>query len=388
MLHNPKIMLLCAESSGDFLADELIDSLRDEIPNLEFTHSFVGAQCQKKGIISIEDLSVISKMGFVEILSIIPKIFRLRAAILETIAAQKPDCIICVDGFAFTHFIAKAVKKKYPHIKLVKYVAPKLWAWAPWRAYKLKIYDLILSCLPFEVDFFQQRQIPVTFVGHSVLQRIPFLSSSDKQQLRSDLGIGADKKIILLLPGSRHSEISRLGDIFIEVGQRFSPEAYQIILPTAPDKVHYFKDIPSNFTLITDPNKRFNIFQIADMALAASGTVSLELMVCSVPTIVAYKVSWLTACIARLLVRVPYVSLLNIMLNKEIFPEFLQEKCTADILYAQIQDALSRPKYLEYQKEACRQGQEMLAVQKIDSDIIPASIVSSRSIKKLIYAKF
>jgi len=370
-----KMMLICAESSGDFLAAELVDALKEEIPNISFTDSFIGQECQKKGLRSVADMSQIAKMGF----------FEIRRLILSAIAQQKPECIILVDGFAFTHFVAKKIKKQYPDIKLVKYIAPKLWAWASWRAYKLKIYDRVLTCLPFEVDFFKRKNIAVSFVGHSVLQRIHFISDIQKQAFKVRHNIPDHKKIILLLCGSRHSEISRLKDIFLQVSRKFDPQKHHFIIPIASQKSAYFSDISSCYTILTEADDRFKAFQIADAALAASGTVSLELMIASVPTVIAYKVSYLSALLARWLVNVPYVTLLNIMLNKPVFPEFLQNNCTIDQLYPALNCALYDTEKIVEQKQMCQKATKMLSVYENESGIIPSSIVCARIIKKLIF---
>lgn len=369
-----KMMMICAEDSGDLLASELVQSLRHENKNIEFTDSFVGTECQKQGLKTIENLSKIAKMGFFEILTLIPTIYTLRSKILNVIATQKPDVVVMVDGFAFTHFVAKKIKKLYPQVKIIKYIAPKLWAWASWRAYKLKnIYDLILVCLPFEPEFFAKKNIKTTFVGHSVTQRISVLSNEEKYNLKQKYQIADDKKIILLLPGSRHSEISRLMPVFLQVAEKFNPEKHHFMLPIASGKEAYFKNLPDNYTLIKGTQERFKVFQIADAALAASGTVSLELMVCTVPTVIAYKVSWLTHKLAWLLITVPYATLLNIMLNKEVFPEFLQAKCNPDNLYHALDKILNDTETRKMQKEQCHIGTELLSVTDKDGQKIPAN---------------
>ncbi len=373
-----KMMMICAENSGDLLASELVQSLRHENKNIEFTDSLVGTECQKQGLKTIENLSKIAKMGFFEILTLIPTIYKLRSKILDVIATQKPDVVVMVDGFALTHFVAKKIKKLYPQVKIIKYIAPKLWAWASWRAYKLRnIYDLILVCLPFEPAFFAKKNIKTTFIGHSVTQRISVLSNEEKHTLKQKYHIADDKKIILLLAGSRHSEISRLMPIFLQVAEKFNTQNHHFMLPIASGKEAYFKNLPDNYTLISDTQERFKVFQIADAALAASGTVSLELMVCTVPTVIAYKVSWLTHKLALFLITVPYATLLNIMVNKEIFPEFLQAKCNPDTLYHALDKVLNDTETRKMQKEYCHIGTELLSVTDKDGTKIPANQVAA-----------
>lgn len=381
-------MLICAEDSGDLLAAELVDALRDKHSDIEFIDSFVGDACMQRGIKNtIASISSIAKMGFIEILSLIPTVFTLRTKILDTIEKQQPDCVILVDGFAFTHFIAKKIKQKFPHIKLVKYIAPKLWAWAPWRARKLQgVYNLILGCLPFEPEFFAQYNIKVQFVGHSVMQRFEMLGQDAKNTLRHKYQIPENKKIILLLPGSRSSEIKNLWPIFQEASQKFDQEKYHFILPIAPQKQHFFQNLPNYFTIITNSPERFKAFQIADAALAASGTVSLELMVAQVPTVIAYKVSWLSAKLASFLITVPYVTLLNIILHKEIYPEFLQENCTVDKLFHALEKMLNDQEYQNFQQQACIQGISSIQRHDQNGDVLAANKVAADYILDMYYS--
>lgn len=372
-----RIMLICAEDSGDLLAAELVDALREKKSNIQFTDSFVGEACLERGINNpIAPLSSIAKMGFVEILSLIPTVFRLRQKIMHVISQQKPDCVVLIDGFAFTHFVAKKIKKHYPHIKLVKYIAPKLWAWAPWRAKKLKgVYDLILACLPFEPAFFEKYDLKAEFVGHSVLQRFKMIGDKEKEEFYKKLNIPKDKRIIVLLPGSRSSEIKPLWPIFQQVAKKFDPEKYHFIVPIASGKQSYFIDLPDEFTVITNASDRFKAFQIADAALAASGTVSLELMVCKVPTVIAYKVSWLSSILAKLLIRVPYVTLLNIMLNKEVFPEYLQEKCKVKNLHKALDKTVHNVGYCNQIMHDCEKGINLLQKDNVAANQAAADAV-------------
>jgi lipid-A-disaccharide synthase len=379
-----KVMIICAENSGDLLASELVVSLKQECQDIQFTDSLVGTECQKQGMTTIDDLSKIAKMGFFEIITLLPTIYALRTKIINVIATQKPEAIIMVDGFALTHFMAKKIKKIYPHIKIIKYIAPKLWAWASWRAYKLRsLYDLILVCLPFEGAFFAKKNIPTVFVGHSVTQRIHQIDTLEKQALKEKYHIPPNKKIIILLAGSRHSEISRLLPVFLETAKKFDTNNHHFIVPIASGKEHYFDNLPTYYTRITDTQERFKIFQIADAALAASGTVSLELMICHVPTIIAYKVSWLTSKLAHYLIKVPYVTLLNIMMNKEIYPEFLQENCTDDKLYKALYKALYDPETIDMQKKYCAIATDLLYAKDNQGNKIHANLSAARYIKKI-----
>ena len=331
MMQAKKIMFVCGEASGDLLASELMTALKKQDQTLEFS-GIVGATCEKQGIKSLVPLQEIAVMGITEI---IPSIFRIKNAIhmaVQHIEAQKIDVLICVDAFAFTHRVAAKARAQNPDLKIIKYIPPKLWAWGAWRAKKLQsIYDLILASLPFEVDFFKQYNLDTEFVGHTVLERVPPFDREDQKIFIQKYNLDQSKKNILLLPGSRRAEIDTLLPIFLEVMAE-RPE-HDYLLPVAEGRLDQVEGLLSehhkidNLKLIHNIDDRFQAFYLSYAALAASGTVSLELMMTHTPSIIAYKMSWLTAFLAKRLVNVRYASLLNIMLDKMVFPELLQDNC-------------------------------------------------------------
>ncbi len=331
-----RVMVICGESSGDLLAAELIRSLR-ETPQFAAAEFFglYGEACEAHAPPSIFPLSMLSVMGITEV---IPKFFKLRRLVsdlVEIASEQKADAIIFVDSFAFTHPIAKRVKQKNLNIKLIRYVAPKLWAWAPGRAKKMRgVYDLIIGLFDFEPDFFAKYNISVRFAGHPAVNR--FSTNQDPARViafNRQYHFQPEDRIITLLPGSRRSEVRALRKIFFEVAEKIYQKdknvKFAIVTPEISGEGRAEFTAPFPLTIIA-PKDRFMLFSLSHAALAASGTVSLELTVAEVPHVIAYRVSAITAFFARKWIQVPFAALTNIIANEAIIPEFLQEDCTRE----------------------------------------------------------
>lgn len=329
IMRDYNILFLCAESSGDLLASELMNELKsyglEHSLNFQFSGIF-GKSCESLGLKSLIPLSDIAVMGIFEIFSALGRLREAKNRVLDYVENHHIDMVICVDGFAFSHPLAVKIQKLSPHTKIIRYVAPKLWAWGNWRAKKLRgIYDVILSNLPFEPDFFKNYEIQTHFVGHSVTQRIKTPIPEEKEYS------------ILLLAGSRKSEITKLMPIFFEVLDNYPN--YPFVMPIADGQEKWFLDNYGqklshyqNLKLIDGTSERFEAFEKSYCAIAASGTVSLELMMADVPAVIIYKFSYLTQLLAKLLVKVKYATLLNILLDKMSFPEYIGENCRFDFI--------------------------------------------------------
>ena len=333
-------MIICGEASGDLLAAELIDAIRLQDNGETNFFGLFGAECAARGLQSEFDLSELAVMGFTEIL---PKFLAIKKRVTELVdlaVKRKPDCVIFVDSFAFTHPIAKRLREKAPNIKRIRYVAPKLWAWAPWRAKKLRgVYDDILSLFPFEPEFFAAYSIKTRFVGHPAIDRFVQAAPPEKiAAFNERYDFAPQDKIITLLPGSRRSEVSRLRPVFFDMAKKlhaaYPDYKFAIVTPETLTGKTGGGEGGFPLTHVTSAD-RFTLFARSDTAIAASGTVSLELTVAGVPHIIAYRVGALSAFIARRLIKVKYAALTNIILDKPVIPEFLQEKCeTATMLPA------------------------------------------------------
>lgn len=329
-----KIYIIAGESSGDFLGSELIKSVKKKIPDIHIM-GVGGPLMKREGLQSLFDTAELSVMGIIEV---IPSLFHILKRIDQTVAdilTQKPDVLVTIDSSGFCNRVIKKLKKKTKEIPCIHYVAPQVWAWKPGRAKKLGSFvDHLLCLLPFEPKYFIKYGLGATFVGHPLTQRPVELSLKD-ETLQN----------ILILPGSRKKEVETLLPIFLNVCQKISDEnlfkkPLHFFLPTLPHLEKIVKEMVEksglSIMITTDPLIKEEFFLKAHTALAASGTVSLELAKYSIPHIIAYKMNFFTATLLKIFIKVQYVSLVNILSGKKIIPECLQEECHEEIILKEL----------------------------------------------------
>jgi lipid-A-disaccharide synthase len=298
-----------------------------------------------QSLYSITDTSV---MGLREVVPNIPRILARISQVADFAKANNPDAAVMIDSPDFTHKVARRIRRIAPEMKLVDYVAPQVWASRPKRALTMaKSFDHVLCLLPFEVPIFQNVGMGASFVGHPVIERAPRPGQGDAFRARH--GIPRDQKVLLLLPGSRSNEIRFLWTVFREAIEQTSASvgSLKIVLPTVQNvsaSVHKLAAEWRKDILVVDgPDEKLGAFDAADIALAASGTVSTELALSTTPMVIGYRVGALTAAIARRFIKVPYVTLVNIILNREVVPEFIQENCTSANLSRELIRLLTNP---------------------------------------------
>ena len=339
------IYVIAGEASGDVLGARLIAALRARRPDLDFA-GIGGERMAEQGVPSLFDFRELALMGLLEVL---PNIRRLARRLDETvadIAAKQPALLVTIDSPGFTLRVAERVRPT--GLPVVHYVAPQVWAWRPGRVVKLKErVDRILCLLPFEPVFFERAGIPVTFVGHPVLES--GADAGDGARFRAAHGITPGQRPIIVMPGSRRMEVSRLLPIF---GRALQIAGTQIpglrpIVPVAPvvaDTVRRATaawPVPAILTERLDD--KHDAFATAEAGLIKSGTSSLEMAVARIPHVVGYRVNPLTAAIARKLLKVPYASLVNLLAERLVVPEEIQQDCTPERLAADIVRLLSDP---------------------------------------------
>lgn len=327
-----KIYIIAGEASGDQIGAHLMTALKERHASYIF-YGIGGNQmkdAELKPLFPIDELSI---MGLAEIIPHIRRIFkRIRQTVSHIIEVQ-PDVLITIDSSGFTHRVIKRVKKqvkkrKLPYIPAVHYAAPPVWAWRPWRAKSVaKFLDHLLCLYPFEPPYFTKHGLKATFVGHPITEKnITCHQNNDVKE-----------KNILLLPGSRTSEIELLLPIFLDVAQKiYNDQKCQFLLPTLPHLQKKIESIiPHSLPVQVTSNvvKKEAFFQIANSAIAASGTVSLELAQYNIPHVIAYKASAITAFLLKRLIKIPFVALPNILANRYIVPELLQENCDSQNIY-------------------------------------------------------
>lgn len=334
-----RLFLVAGEHSGDALGAKLIEALRQlTLRPLELA-GVGGPLMQAEGCPSLFPLSDIAIMSPLAILKRLRFLIR---RINETAAAAlafQPDILIILDSPEFTHQVAKRVRKKAPHIPIIDYVSPSVWAWRSGRASKMRRYvDHVLAILPFEPEAYRRLGgPPCSYVGHPLVERLEWLEGLERAELRAKLDIPQDAKVLLVLPGSRGSEVQRLlgpfGETVQQLQARIGP--FEVLVPTVEgvrERVQAtIADWPVSPRLILGDAAKFESFKLADAALAASGTVTLELALSRLPMVVAYKVDPLAAYI-RYLLTVDMVALPNLILGEKAFPELLQENCTPQAL--------------------------------------------------------
>ena len=342
------IMLVAGEPSGDALGGQLIEGLKSLAPTGLRILGVGGPNMRAAGLQSLFSLDDTSVMGLREVVPRIPRILtRMRQAANFAVKLQ-PDIVVVIDSPDFTHNVAKRIRKRAPDLKLVDYVAPQVWASRPKRAARMaKFFDHVLCLLPFEVPFFANVGLPATFVGHPVIERAPPPGAG--AAFRARHGIKPDERLVVLLPGSRLSEIRFLWPVFTAAIERTEEATgrLKVIVPTVGTVAARVRQLAAAWghdALVTeDQQDKFGAFEGADVALAASGTVSTELALAATPMVIGYRVGRLTAAIARRYIKVPYITLVNLILKREAIPEFVQEECTAENLSGELVKLLTNP---------------------------------------------
>jgi lipid-A-disaccharide synthase len=374
------IMLVCGEPSGDQLGAELMAGLRTLSSDTTRIIGVGGTAMTAQGLNSLYPLDATAVMGLREVVPRIPEILRRVRIAAEYALATKPDALVCIDSPDFTHRIARAVKRQNPAIRTVNYVAPQVWASRPGRARKMaKYFDLVLALLPFEVPFFEAHGVHAAFVGHPVIERAARMTGGDA--LRARLGIAADAPLLVVLPGSRTSEVSLLLPVFRQAVAELAKSVPGLVcvLPTVPNvSVKVRKGTvnwPAPLDILEGDNDKFASFDAADVALAASGTVTTELALSQTPMVVGYKLGWLTYALARPFIVAKFATLVNILLDREAVPEFIQEKCTPDALAAALLPLFRDPKARDAQTAALK-----AAVHELGGDDEPPSLRAARTL--------
>ena len=361
------LMLVAGEPSGDQLGAELMMALKI-LASDRISFSGVGGPAMAaQGLHSLYPLDATSVIGLRAIIPRIPEILR-RVRVASNFAlASSPDAVICIDSPEFTHRVARRIRHLDPHLPLVDYVAPQVWASRPHRASTMaRDFDLVLALLPFESELFEKHGLHAPFVGHPVVERAARIHGG--AELRERLGVLATTPVLVVLPGSRISEIDPLLPVFRETVRRVKEQVPGLVclLPAVPHLASNIRtstqDWPAPLHVLEGEADKFAAFDAADAALAASGTVTTELALANVPMAVAYKAGWLTYALARALIRVPYLTLVNILLGREAVPEFLQRNCRADLIAPCVVRLLKNDAFRGRQKRDLREAVHLLGV--------------------------
>jgi len=372
--HQRLIYIIAGEPSGDMLASRLMQALREKDPNIRFA-GLGGETMTAMGFESLFDISDISVMGILEVLPKLRLIMRRLKQVTDDIHRQCPDVIVTVDSWGFAHQALAQLKKEGNTVPKVHYVAPQVWAWKKGRAKTVaRLVDRLMTLLPFEPPYFEKYGLQCSFVGHPVIENTANLTN-DPLAFKKKYGIPEQCTLISVLPGSRQSEIKRLIPVFKQVVLQLKktyPDLY-IVIPSvaaiAGKVEEAFADLDISHRIILGQYERYAAFQSSKFALAASGTVSLELTACGTPHVIAYKFGYITNRVAKYFSGTKYANLINILADKWIIPEFILENCNEILITPIILDLMQHPAKSKTQID---EAQQYFMKLKPAGDIMPS----------------
>ncbi len=328
-----KLAVVAGEVSGDLLGADLVRALKTQYPGQVELFGVGGEQLTTEGLNSLFDYSELSIMGFTQVLKKLPQLISRIKETANAIIAYKPDALLIIDSPDFTHRVAKRVRKALPDLPVVNYVCPSVWAWKEYRATAMLSYvDHVLALLPFEPEAMQRLGGPATtFVGHRLSVDPDVLAVRAQRALRP-LPAAGDVRTILLLPGSRSTETTRLMEPFQQAASAFVERngPTRFVLPTVPRQEQRIRELAAAWPealrpeIGTDTAFKWRCFAEADAAIAASGTVILELALCHVPVVSVYKTDWIFTMLSKR-VKTWTGALPNLIADYAVVPEYFNE---------------------------------------------------------------
>jgi len=357
-----RIFLIATEESGDRLGANLMKVLRQRLGDGVRFEGVGGRAMAREGLDTLFPIEELSIIGLAAVVKELPKILGLIKETAIAVTEAAPDVLVIIDSPDFTHRVAKRVRARDPTIPIVNYVSPSVWAWRPGRARAmLKYVDHVLALLPFEPEAYQRLHgPPCSYVGHPLVEQLASLRpNADEAKRRAE-----SPPVLLVLPGSRRSEIRHHMAVFGQAVALLQERgvAFELMLPTMPHLqeavVEAVKGWPVQPQVVIGEQDKRAAFRIAHAALAKSGTVTLELALAGVPMVTAYRVGAIEAFILRRAIRVSSVILANLVIGKDVIPEFLQEDCTPEKLAEALADVLS---------DSALRGQQLEAFATLDT---------------------
>jgi lipid-A-disaccharide synthase len=351
-----RIFLVATEESGDRLGAGLMKVLRQRLGDAVQFEGVGGRAMTREGLTPLFPIEELSIMGFAAVIKQLPKILGLIRHTVDAVIATSPDILVIIDSPDFTHRVARRVRARDGSIPIVDYVSPTVWAWRPGRAPAMRRYiDHVLALLPFEPEAYQRLHgPPCSYIGHPLTEQLASLRPNTEEQARRK----AEPPVLLVLPGSRRGEIRHHLALFGEAlaKLRGTGRDFELMLPTMPHLEAMVREGVARWevapNIVVGETEKRSAFRLARAALAKSGTVTLELALSGVPMVTAYRVGSAEAFILRRAIKVSSVILANLVIGKDVIPEYLQENCTPENLARALSEVLSDSALRREQVEA------------------------------------
>jgi lipid-A-disaccharide synthase len=378
-----KIFLIATEESGDRLGAGLMKVLRQRLGDAVQFEGVGGRAMAREGLTSLFPIEELSIVGLAAVVRHLPKILRLIRDTATAVTDTPTDILVIIDSPDFTHRVARRVRARDPSIPIVDYVSPSVWAWRPGRARAMCGYvDHVLALLPFEPEAYRRlRGPPCSYIGHPLIEQLGSLRPNAEEQARRD----GEPPVLLVLPGSRRSEITHHMAVFGEALGRLRAEsvAFELILPTMPHLLEavregvqrWQKDWQVEPRIVVGEQEKRAAFRIARAALAKSGTVTLELALSCVPMVAAYRAGRAEAFILQRAINVPTVILANLVIGENVVPEFLQNDCTPDKLSSALREVLADSEMRRRQLDAFAKLDAIMSTGSVSPSVRAADIV-------------
>ncbi len=336
-----KYYLIAGEASGDLHGSNLMKALKEKDPQAVFRF-WGGDLMEQQGERPVKHYRDLAFMGFVEVVANLKTILKNIAFCKQDIEQFKPDVLILIDYPGFNMRIAEFARQK--GLKVIYYISPQVWAWKQNRVHKLKRdVDRMLCILPFEKEFYRDFDMEVDFVGHPLIDAIDRRADFDRAVRLKELGLKENKSVIALLPGSRKQEIQIMLPVMLKAAEKFT-DSYQIAIAAAPSQeLSFYKNIIGHLSYCSVvEGKTYDLLEVSEAALVTSGTATLETALFEVPEVVCYKGNWASYWIARQLVKVPYISLVNLIVDRELVKELIQGEMNPKRLEEELRYCLSK----------------------------------------------
>jgi lipid-A-disaccharide synthase len=374
-----KIFIVACEESGDRLGAALMRAIAARSDKPVSFSGVGGHDMERESVRSLFPIGDLAIVGIDAVIARLPMILRRIRETANAVIAANPDVLVIIDSPDFTHRVARKVRAAAPHVRIVDYVSPSVWAWRPGRARAMRAYvDHVLALLPFEpAAHARLGGPPCTYVGHPVIEIAHHLRPDHNERWRRDNG----PPVILVLPGSRSGEIRRMLPVFAKAVEIAAQQAgpFELVLPTVPHLLERITQATANWPvrprIVVDPEEKWAAFRTARAALAASGTVTLELAISGVPTLVSYKISLLEELVGHLMVRTPTIVLANLVLGEKVMPEIVQRAATPERLAAELLPVIGPSDARSRQLAAFARFDEIMGIGRALPATIAADVV-------------